>query len=93
MVFFPDVPFYDFLLVFRHFSFDSVMIFTGICLTVTTMAIPIRKTSNVYDTDTGLVMRLFFLSEKRPFKKSSNKLRMNALVGWNTHILDMNEQF
>ena len=52
------------------------MIFTGICLTVTTMAIPIRKTSNVYDTDTGLVMRLFFLSEKRPFKQMKHSCKV-----------------
>ena len=52
------------------------MIFTGISLTVTTMAIPIRKTSNVYDTDTGLVMRLFFLSEKRPFKQMKHSCKV-----------------
>ena len=54
------------------------MIFTGICLTVTTMKIPIRKTSisNVYDTDTGLVMRLFFLSEKRPFKQMKHSCKV-----------------
>ena len=40
------------------------------------MAIPIRKTSNVYDTDTGLVMRLFFLSEKRPFKQMKHSCKV-----------------